>query len=361
MKGLGITEPLSPEDTPAVSSFHREITAYFDAMFIIDAVLVALGVLSNLFVCIVMSKSRHLKKTLSNCFIFHLALTDLVFRAVGIFRIVREISSKGEVSLKHCKTVVFIEYSCGAVVFLFLAGIALDRHAHIIHPFQLLGKKRRRSSAVVLVWFIGVVISVPFLLSATHLKIERKFRIANTEATALNKSENWTGASHEYIHKHQSPSCITGHPGAWPTMLSNTVYLVFAFLTPLLIMAVAYTRVLTYLGKRTRLKILNSAVARSKFKVIRMLLFVVLSFLLSWGPIMVLDLLQSCQILHSLELQVVTASGMSLPLRPLFQCLCKTSSILNPVIYSFGNSNFRRNARYLFCEKRNFMNLRGFY
>ena len=83
----------------------------------------------------------------------------------------------------------------------------------------------------------------------------------------------------------------------------------------------------------------NSSCAKAKLKATRMLVLVVFSFLISWGPIMILDIFESYP----------TKKGKStyekLPLRPLFVCISQTSSIFYPFIYAFCDANFRKNLR----------------
>ena len=68
------------------------------------------------------------------------------------------------------------------------------------------------------------------------------------------------------------------------------------------------------------------------------------SFLISWGPIMILDMYASYSIKR-------LGVFHKFPLRPLFDCVSQTSSILNPFIYAFGDANFKRGL-YLCFRRR---------
>ncbi|EDO30909.1 predicted protein, partial [Nematostella vectensis] len=109
-------------------------------------------------------------------------------------------------------------------------------------------------------------------------------------------------------------------------------------------MVYCYCGILVFLWKRTEGSRFPSASVRSKRKAVRLLILVVASFLLSWGPILTHDLLQSFKFRKMFKLK-------NLPLRPIFHCLCFTSSVINPVLYATGSANFNRSVRELFRVK----------
>jgi len=89
---------------------------------------------------------------------------------------------------------------------------------------------------------------------------------------------------------------------------------------------------------------LNRSVVKSKFKTLFILVMLVLSFVVSWGPITVLELIQSYS--HPRQ-------GVGVWLGPLAECLCYSSSILNPVFYAFGNESFRKEAiSIILCNRK---------
>lgn len=144
---------------------------------VIRNILLFAGIVSNLLVCTVMIKKKDQRKTLSKFFIFNLALADLVFRILGIYKRIVEQVNDGAISPPHCKVVVFFQYTCETVLFVILAGIAMDRGKNIVHPLQSFKSRYcHRKKALILIWIYAVSISAGFIYSATSRRLTRQFK-----------------------------------------------------------------------------------------------------------------------------------------------------------------------------------------
>lgn len=328
--------------------FSKDMATFNTVLNVIRNILLFAGIVSNLLVCTVMIKKKD-RKTLSKFFIFNLALADFVFRILGIYKRIVEEVNDGAISPPHCKAVVFFQYTCETVLFALLAGIAMDRGKNIVHPLQSFKTRYcHRKKAIILIWIYAVSISAGFVYSATSRRLMRQFTGYGNNSTTDNITN--TKAPHRVLTlKSHRAHCIAGPHGSLRSQIAFTIYFVCGFLVPLCIMIISYTRVFCFLSNRAKHSILNRSVVKSKFKTLLILVMLVFSFVVSWGPITMLDLIQS----------YIHPGQGGRWLRPLTECLCYSSSILNPVFYAFGNESFRKEAISLILCNRKFKCFHG--
>ena len=321
---------------------------YFKALLITGKVLILLGILSNLVVCVVMIRGRkRFKSSVANFLILHLAIADLIFRFGGVAAAIADRLKKSILSPPHCKVIIFTQGACAAVMFFLLTEIAIDRFVHIVYPLRSLRMKWPKVRTIVLTWLAGIIVSSPLLFTATNKRLLRAYSFSN-ESYAQNRSniadQLRRRSKSQMVFDLQTDDCVTGNAKFWTTKMATTGYILFAFLIPLVVITVSYGKILIFLCKRKRMGTMNSALARSRFKTTRTLVLVVLSVIISWGP---LSLMETIQSFYNTELYIG-----EFPLRPLLVCFSYTSSILNCVIYAFGNSNFRREMKCLFSRSK---------
>ena len=321
------------------TKFSTDMSTLYAVLKVVRILFWTAGTASNLLICFVMMKNKDNRKTLSKLFIFHLALTDIVFRLLGFHEIIALKANDGSLSSSRCKVMVFLQYTCEAVLFALLAGIALDRSKSIIHPLQSLKNRNcHRKRAVVLIWIYAFTISAAFLCSATSSQFIRHFnRMVSRSAQEHTRNNTLT-------FKSPRAHCVAGPRTLLRSQVAFTIYFVCGFFIPLCTMIICYTRVIYFLSNREKHLMLNRSVVRSKLKTVFILILMVFSFVLSWGPITVVDLLVSYNCL---------GKDTEFWLRPVSEGLCFTSSILNPVIYAFGNEAFRKEASsLLLCHRK---------
>lgn len=324
--------------TSQIETFRKDKKTYYKSLFGINFAFMALGTVENILVCCVLSPCRIGRSTptkLSNFFILHLAITDLVFRAVSL---IRRITGRENLDLSphHCQLAIFSQFTCAAVTFVLLIGIAFDRYLHILFPLRSLTINTRKYFIIISIWLYAMMISSGFIGSAT---------IHPQRHTPLHPLLNATRANITNFKPFRT-HCIPGISGSLERKIAFTIYFVFAFAVPLILIIFAYTKITVFLWKRTKTNnAINSSMAKAKLKAIQMLILVVLSFLLSWGPIMIIDMIVS----YPTSKDKITFRKFSV--RPVFECISQTSSIFNPVIYAFGDVHFRRRLRHC-CRRR---------
>ena len=291
------------------------------ALLIFDSVCLTLGLASNLFVLFIMTRRKLIRKNLSNFFIFHLAVTEVLYRiALIVLKIFNSTVESDLISNADCKAMTFWPKVTCAAVFVLLAGIALDRKNHIINPLKNLGAVKHRRTRIFLIWLFSVAVSFPLIFGA-------------------NVSPNWNSAT-QINSTDSEPVFICLVPrGTLLSKTSFTIYFLCAFIVPLSIITTSYCKIFLYLRKRATEQNMSPCYVRSKCKALRMFVIVVVGVLLSWGPIMFSDLARVYGArfkVRDISLKQVTVS------------ISLTSSVLHPVLYSFGNANFRCEVEMVF-------------
>ena len=329
--------------------FSSELNAYYKTLFITSCTFLALGTVENILVCLVLSKTYKVRSTqastkLSSFFILQLAITDLVFRAVRFFH--RASARHIEQTPEHCKTAIFSQFTCAAVSFVLLSGIAMDRYVHILFPIRSLSIKTRKCLIMLLIWIYAMIICSGFIVSATDSGKLFNFyqRRRSSFQSFLNSTRNNTST---WDYKEPRKHCTPGFSGSLERKVAFTIYFLFAFVVPLFCIVFCYTKITVFLWRKTKTNnSVNSSIARAKLRAIQMFALVVFSFLISWGPVMILDMVTSY------PAKPGKIIFRKFPLRPLFDCISQTSSIFNPIIYAFGDASFRRSLYSLFCGRK---------
>ena len=281
-------------------------------------ILFCFGGFLDIFVIYVMARSGQLRKNISSFLIFHVSFTHLLFHII-VTMTVSDGPLEGR-TVFMCKMSAFIEHVCPAAIFSTLVAIAWDRHENILHPFKSLVVKSWKSYLLVVaaIWCYSIVSSVSFVHSVSI----RYNNVCKTHNAETEQCEIYT-------------SCHT--PSDWKNQTSETIFFLMAFCIPLFYMLAVYTRIAVRLWKRGKNGVIDSAVAKHKTKLIRLLLVAVFGFVICWGPSTLLNLLDKYKVWQSFE------SGYML--RFWFQFIAPaSSSCMNTPVYAFFSPAFRKNC-----------------
>ena len=331
------------EHNTGVDTPRSKLIAYNNALFNVNCIFLVLGTIENILICSVLFKAYKVRTPhrpvlkLSNFFLLQLAITDLVFRAVNFLRRVLA-KRRIELDLLACKTAIFSSFTCAAVNFVLLAGIAVDRYARILFPIRTLGVKPKKSLITLFIWIYALASCSGFIFSAT---------VSNEPVPAPRHLRRTSSSPRNYtkIDEGDPPPghCIPGNVSSSSRTIPFTFYFSFAFVVPLLAIIFSYTMIIISLWRKAKaIDLRNRSRARAQLRTMKIFAIIVLSFLFSWAPLMIHDMITS----SPKKLGMINIG--ILPVRPLFDCISQTSSIFNPIIYAFGHPNFRRNFRRLF-------------
>lgn len=206
-----------------------------------------------------------------------------------------------------------------------LTVISIDRFYSLVKPFKSKSKFTRAYTLIITAWLYAAAIFIP------------TFYFAKMEGLDTKNGKLWY--------------CITIPNNS----LAGFVYLLFlflaSFLVPLIIMIVLYTRVGKAVWSRQRkisrshnTYISNSSITvleRSRKRVTRMLLMVVVVFLLCWSPFVIYT--------GFIERWVAPFPNPADGVRLITYCLGLFNSICNPFIYYFNSESSRKESLKVVC------------
>ena len=329
-------EPPESEDLPTV---HQ-------VLIVISFCLIIFGILENAVVCLILVRRKKFLKSFSNFHLLNVAITDILFRIISTPGL--SIDQIG-VSDLNCKVADFGKYMTLAVTFSLLAGIAFDRYMRIVHPFRARRITWKHSRNLVVVsWIYGAVCSAPFLYS--------------TKSNILKDEE--TLETFRYCYD---------DPGL-PFQISVTVFVVFSFLIPLVFMGFAYGKILCVLWKRSRYRLIDSRLEQAKIRAVKMMVLVVLTYFLTWGPLLIWQTMDSflydqTSMFEAIVNEQEASSGVGsgelekidsgsgifftyLLIGSIFETMAFASSVLNPLIFGYYNQSFREEMKRFLCGNK---------
>ena len=345
-----------------------------------------LGVIVDAIICWVMITSKIFKKNLSNYFIFHLSVTELLFLFVGIPLVTIFTASKDPNSLQ-CRIEFFFSRTCAAAIFAFLSGIALDRYFNIARPLKsFTAPPLNRLHAVLVVWTYAGLCSAPFLHSADKMKLESFKNVTVMRNVAISSRNNCGECSVMSTEEEQSyfvPKYIYINvtiPFQVLRMVSDNetstnklksdytcgistgrigkatffIYFILAFLIPLVVMVTTYSLTTQKLWRRSKTGQVNRIFTKSKVKSLRMLVLSVISFSISWGVVFIRDLLNAFNLLDVGRLNQAGVIVYSLA-----GYMYYLSPIVNAALYSIYNANFRKEMKKSFLRMARLITLKS--
>nr|XP_037270458.1 neuropeptide SIFamide receptor-like [Rhipicephalus microplus] len=216
-----------------------------------------------------------------------------------------------------CKTVSYLQGVAVSASINTLVAISMDRCLAICYPLKCQLSTRSVRKILLVIWTFSVAITFPWALYFTLQPI------------------------------HPSIPGVTLCVEQWPDERSSTLYfilahLVLCYLFPLLLIVVCYGCIWVKVWRRSipgETKQTDLMIQRSKLKVVKMMLVVVVIFVLSWLPLYI--------IFTRLKLGSAPEEGsvdwnLMLILTPVAQWLGASNSCINPVLYAYFNRKFRR-------------------
>eukprot|EP00914_Ancora_sagittata_P000290 GHVO01000807.1.p1 GENE.GHVO01000807.1~~GHVO01000807.1.p1 ORF type:complete len:387 (+),score=24.43 GHVO01000807.1:235-1395(+) len=283
-------------------------------------VLVASG--GNLIVIwIVLAHKR--MRTVTNYFLVNLAAADLMITILNtLFNFVYMLYSSWPFGLIYCKLTQFTSIcTIAASVFTFMA-IAIDRYMAIIHPLKPRMGAGTILGLIVIIWITSIAVALPTLIVAETFTIT--YLVSGDRTICL---LNWPDG-----------------PGNSSDLAYNIFLMLVTYFIPLLILGVTYLKVGISLwgsqaiGERIARQ---EETVRSKRRVVKMMIVVVLIFGVCWLP-------QNILILLSLTVDGLTQRTYLQHIYMIVYWVAMSNSMYNPIIYCWMNQRFRKGFKYVF-------------
>ena len=286
-------------------------------------VLIFIGIVINASVCGVMLRNKIVLKNLSNFFVFHLSAVDLVFRllTVGplIYLSVVYTSDKEDIP---CKFFQFSSSICGAAFFVTLVVISVDVYRDASSPPKRLMSRRKPFLVVAVVWLYAVICSAPVIHSTQSV-------------TYLGISETSVNTTQGKLENCSVPR-LCDNLKHWSSQLSSTLYFVMAFFVPLVVMVTLFVMTYLYLSRDYNSGSISVETVKAKRKVTKMLITLSLGVVICWGPVVLIAMLRSYDILNGVSYDIV------LILLIISELMKFLNSLFNPLVFAFYIPNFRK-------------------
>lgn len=288
------------------------------------------GVLGNLCLICVTYRQKE-KSNVTNLLIANLAFSDflmcLICQPLTVVYTIMDYWIFGEAL---CKMSAFIQCMSVTVSILSLVLVALERHQLIINPTGWKPNISQAYLGIVVIWLIAFFLSLPFLANSV---LEDVFHLNHSVALEFLKDK---------------VVCTESWPVDYHRIIYTTCLLLFQYCAPLTFILVCYVRI--YLRLRKQRQVFNKGTYNSRswqMKRVNMILMaMVAAFAVLWLPLHVFNSLEdwyheAIPICHGNLIFLVC------------HLLAMASTCVNPFIYGFLNTNFKKElkALVLTCQK----------
>lgn len=306
------------EEETADDDFYRHSSIVTTVYCLAYSFVFLLGLVGNCLVVAVVFRAPRMR-TVTNYFIVNLAIADVL---VVLFCLPATLLSNifvpwilGETM---CKLVAYVQGVSVVASIDSLVAISLDRVLAICFPmrFQITGRRARL--IILLIWIVALTTTIPWPL---YFHLVSAFPTSPEIRLCL---EEWPSERDKDLY----------------FILANVV---FCYLLPLILILLCYVMIWIRVWRRSiptesKDAHIDRLQQRSKVKVVKMLVVVVIIFMLSWLPLYAIFI----RIKLGSE-QMESWEDVLLPyVTPVAQWLGASNSCINPVLYAYFNQKYRR-------------------
>ena len=227
----------------------------------------------------------------------------------------------------YCKLKLFFWSLTDHVVFALLTAIAWDRYSNIVHPLKAMANSARfRKRAPYFAWSIGIILSLPQIFAPFH----------------RNEVESTTGIAVQSNTTHNSHTICSVEQG-FLTKLIYLSYITTGLVGPLIISVICYLLIAFTIWRRRKVGQSNSdALEKSKVKIVKMSVTVLLLFVITWVPFAIDGQLETFN----------TFSKNDTQNKVIYRYICVVlyciGAVAVPSIYASFSPEFRRSFKTVF-------------
>ncbi|XP_053975397.1 tachykinin-like peptides receptor 99D isoform X2 [Hylaeus volcanicus] len=265
-------------------------------------------------------------RTVTNYFLVNLSIADALVSTLNVtFNYIYMLNSHWPFGTLYCKICQFIAVLTICASVFTLMAISIDRYMAIMNPLRPRMGRRTTLCVAVVIWIVGAVLSLPMLLFYTTY------------------TQNFASGEVRVI-------CYSDFPNrddnglSYDEYLYNVIFMVLTYFLPIGSMTFTYARIGLELwgsqsiGENTTGQLES---IRSKRRVVKMMIVVVVIFAVCWLPFHVYFIITSYlpEITNEPYIQEVFLG---------IYWLAMSNSMYNPIIYCWMNSRFRRGFAHFF-------------
>ncbi|XP_011313057.1 tachykinin-like peptides receptor 86C isoform X2 [Fopius arisanus] len=266
-------------------------------------------------------------RTVTNYLLVNLSMADLMMTLLNCaFNFIFMLNSDWPFGVVYCTVNNFVANVTVASSTFTLVVISFDRYMAIMRPLHHHMSRRRTVAALILIWVASVILATPCLLYSTTITRRYSNGKSRIVCYVLWPDGDYLNSRSEYIY--------------------NLIFLGVTYLIPMTVMAVCYTLMGRKLwgsksiGEHTQHQ---KESMKSKRKVVKMFIIVVLIFGVCWLPYQGFFILLYHQrrIGGTSYVQHVYLS---------FYWLAMANAMVNPLIYYWMNNRFRVYFQQIICR-----------
>ncbi|XP_003737058.1 tachykinin-like peptides receptor 86C [Galendromus occidentalis] len=302
-----------------------ELPAWQQLSFIMCfSLIVFAGAVGNAIVIwIVLAHQR--MRSVTNYFLVNLSVADMTTAMFNvIFNAVFMMHSHWPFGQTYCKVTNFISLLTVSSSVFTITAMSIDRCIAIYKPLSHRMSRKCALIIIALIWFVSVVIALPgYVFADTSTYPPQNDRVVcSLLFPALG---SFTSEQVDFVY--------------------NVVFMIVTYFIPMFTMAIAYSIMGHVLwrskgiGEQTERQ---KEAIRSKQRVVRMLVVVVLIFAVCWLPYHLYFIFTCLD-------PAVTYSSWAQPLYLIIYWLAMSNCMYNPFIYYWMNSRFRSYFRFVLC------------
>jgi allatostatin receptor len=293
---------------------------YFDRIIsivlpIVYGIVVIVGVVGNLLVIVVVVNNKQMRNT-TNILIIGLAIADLSFIIICVpFTAISYTVPYWPFGVAWCKIVQYMNFVTAYVSIYTLVLMSFDRYLAVVHAIAAMSFRSERNAyiCVIITWVVLLSVNIPVCFVYNVFEYEY-----NNETRA---------------------ACVPDHTKKTDMF---TTFFVFGYMLPLSLIIILYGFMLKRLLYGITPGVSQSAESmRSRRRVTKMVVIVVVIFALSWLPNHIVFMYLSYRP-HPGTIGFVAFMTIS-------QILCYGNSCVNPILYAFLSENFRKGFRRILC------------
>jgi len=287
---------------------------------IIFSLIVAFGLAGNVLVIVVICINQQMRST-TNILILNLAVADLLFIIICVpFTAAFYVLPQWPFGIVWCKIFQYMIYVCAYASVYTLVLMSLDRYLAVVHPIHSIPYRTQQNTMWILLCLWGVILCghTPLLFHSNVLNY-------------VTNNENFSACLNLKTVTDQQASKI----------FYGSLF-VCGYVLPLSLIVVLYGVMLKRLlygvvpGGSQRAESI-----RSKTRVTKMVVIVVVIFALCWLPIHIVFIIQNFGSYHN--------SVSYLAIQMVSNCLAYMNSCVNPILYAFLSNNFRQSFKKVLC------------
>lgn len=292
------------------------------AVPILFGAIAVIGFFGNALVVLVVLCNPQMRST-TNILIINLAMADLLF-------IVFCVPFTGwDYTLNYwpfgdiwCRVVQYLVIVCAYASIYTLVLMSLDRFLAVVHPITSMSVRTERNAylAIMLTWVIILLACIPALFAHGMIVLNDSFS-----------------------------SCTFRVDLGYNIAAFQISFFMSSFVIPLALIFILYVLMLKRLwfGAAPGGRVSAESV-RSKKRVTRLVVVVVVVFAVCWCPVQVV------LVLKSVDLYGLPMNPPRIVVQIASQILAYTNSCVNPFLYAFLSDNFRKSFRkVIFCYRKN--------